>query len=120
MAKNYLVGYYIKADRTERLYYMVVEAQNKAAAMAQVKKQVYTSIGRNAFRPFATTPTWVELMDELNAYGDDFARMTTETFMEIEFDETGVMPRWDAPASKKGMQAMEPRIAHDWFGRRLR
>lgn len=50
--KNYLVRYYIKANRTEYLMTMTVLARNAKEACSLCKETV-AKYGKNAFRPVA-------------------------------------------------------------------
>lgn len=51
--KNYLVSYYIKANRTEYLMAMTVLASNAKEACSFCKDIVKVRTGKNAFRPVA-------------------------------------------------------------------
>lgn len=51
--KNYLVRYYIKANRTEYLMTMTVLASNAKEACSLCKADVKARTGKNAFRPVA-------------------------------------------------------------------
>jgi len=122
MGKNYMVGYTIKANRTETGYFRFVKAKNRAEAMKLVKQQVKESTGRNAFRPYVKQPTWMELLNEMDHRHIPFSRKMVETCMMIEFDHkrTGVMPRWEDPATELGMKELDAAEPEDMFGRRLK
>ena len=51
--KNYIVHYYIKANRTEFERTMTVSAMNAKEACSICKDVVKVQTGRNAFRPVA-------------------------------------------------------------------
>lgn len=51
--KNYDVRYWIKANRTEVEYSMIVFANNAKEACQICKERVKENCGRNAFRPEA-------------------------------------------------------------------
>lgn len=54
--KNYVVWYWIKANRQEVLLNMLVSAENSKAACAKCKLLVKEKTGRNAFRPTTKKP----------------------------------------------------------------
>lgn len=54
--KIYQVYYWIKANRTEKLYVMPITAANAKDACAKCKKEVKEQTGRNAFRPSTKCP----------------------------------------------------------------
>ena len=54
--KTYQVYYWIKANRTEKLYVMPVAAANAKEACAKCKVEVKEKNGRNAFRPTTKCP----------------------------------------------------------------
>lgn len=54
--KNYEVFYWIKANSTETLHSLVVEAANSKEACSKCKAQVFAKTGRNAFRPTTKNP----------------------------------------------------------------
>ena len=54
--KIYQVYYWIKANRTEKLYVMPIMAANAKEACAKCKKEVKEQTGRNAFRTSTKCP----------------------------------------------------------------
>ena len=54
--KKYEVYYYIKANRTETLHRMYVEAKNAREACTTCKAEVKRLIGKNAFTPTIQVP----------------------------------------------------------------
>ena len=54
--KNYQVYYWIKANRTEKLYVMTITAANAKEACGKCKAEVKEQTGRNAFRPTTKCP----------------------------------------------------------------
>ena len=54
--KTYQVFYYIKANRTETLHYISVDANNSKEACKKCKELVFKKTGKNAFRPTTKVP----------------------------------------------------------------
>ena len=54
--KTYQVYYWIKANRTEKLYVTPITAANAKEACGKCKAEVKEKTGRNAFRPTIKCP----------------------------------------------------------------
>lgn len=55
--KEYVVYFYVKANRTEYLCDVVVEAKTAVEACKLVKHWYHKKTGKNAFRPTTKKPT---------------------------------------------------------------
>lgn len=97
--KDYIVTYYIKANRAETEHTMTVQAANAAAACKMCKQKVRDTQGRNAFRPKAvaapyqnigsetlteTTPdSDLDYLQHTVLYSEDFSEMPKEELRRI-------------------------------------